>query len=160
MSMIGNFLAVPQEELAALFDAPEQVGPTLYEKHADKVIDLDKAWHAIHFVLTGEQYGGEPPLANAVFGEAPIGEEDVGYGPALGTQADNVKRIAEAICSISESDFRKKIDVRALSDADIYPSIWDEGPEAVDYITDYFKELQSFYKGAAQNGSAVITFIN
>ncbi|SFZ70774.1 YfbM family protein [Chitinimonas taiwanensis] len=160
MSMIGNFLAVPQEELSALFDTPENIGSTLYEKHSDNVVDLDKAWHAIHFVLTGEQYGGAPPLANAVFGEAPIGEEDVGYGPALGTQAESVKQIAEAICAIEENDFRKRIDIPALSEAEIYPSIWDEGPEAADYITDYFKELQSFYKDAAQNNMAVITFIN
>ncbi len=160
MSMIGNFLAVPPEELNALFDAPENIGPTLYEKRSDDVVDLDKSWHAIHFVLTGEQYGGIPPLSNAVFGEAPIGEEDVGYGPALGTQSESVKRIAEAICSIGEEEFRKRINVQALSEADIYPSIWDEGPEAADYITDYFKELQSFYKDAAQNNMAVITFIS
>lgn len=160
MSMIGNFLALPQDELDCLFEEPEAIASALDEKYADAIVDIDKAWHGIHFVLVGEQYGGEPPLSNVVFGAKPIGEEDVGYGPALGTTAESVKQIAAALDEISEEKFREKFDASALEKADIYPQIWDEGDEALDYLASYFAELKDFYKSAAKSGNAVITFLN
>jgi hypothetical protein len=160
MSMIGNFLSIPQEELDALYRDPEQIGTAIYETYRDKTIDVDKAWHGIHFLLTGEQYGGEPPLANVVMGLEPIGDENIGYGPAMGTPAQDVKKIAAALDSITEEEFRFKFDPVALKEADIYPEIWDEGKVALDYLTTYFKKLQEFYKSAAAHGHAVITFIS
>lgn len=161
MSMIGNLLAVPQGELDELFADPEAVSSVLYEKCSEEVVDLDKAWHAIHFMLTGQQYGGTPPLSNAVFGVEPIGEEDVGYGPALGTSADVAKQIATALSAISDQEFAARFDPEALNSAGIYPQIWDEGAEVLnDYIMPNFLALRGFYQKAAENGLAVITFIN
>lgn len=158
--MIGNFLAIPQEELEFLYQQPQKIASVLYETYAEEVLDIDKAWHGIHFLLTGEQHGGRPPLAHVVFGIEPIGKEDIGYGPALGTPAASVKEIAASVCQISDAEFRSKFNSAALTQADIYPLIWDKGAEALDYIAAYFKELQDFYKNAAEEGNAVITFIN
>jgi hypothetical protein len=158
--MIGNFLALPQDELDALFEEPESISSALDEKYAEAIVDIDKAWHGIHFVLVGEQYGGAPPLSNVVFGAKTIGEEDVGYGPAHGTTAAAVKEIAAALSEISEVKFREKFDASALKKADIYPQIWDEGDEALNYLASYFTELKTFYESAARNGNAVITFLN
>ena len=160
MSMIGSFLALPQNELDDLFEEPESIASALDEKYGEAIIDIDKAWHGIHFVLVGEPYGGEPPLSHVVFGTTPIGEEDVGYGPALGTTAATVKEIAAALNEISEEKFRVKFDASALEKADIYPQIWDEGDEALDYLASYFTELKGFYENAAKNGNAVITFLS
>jgi hypothetical protein len=159
MSMIGNFLALEQTRLDELRENPENIASFLHEEHATDIIDVDKAWHGIHFVLTGTQYGGEQPLANVVFGAEPISEEEVGYSPALGTSSDHVKSIAEALGQLTENDFRARFDAAALEAADIYPQIWDEGDEALDYLASYFVELKAFYASAAQDGKAVITFI-
>jgi hypothetical protein len=159
--MIGSFLAITQEELDSLLESPEDISEFLNETHEEKVIDIDKTWHGIHFMLTGNQYGGDGPLANVIFGAQEIGDEDVGYGPALGTPASTVKGIAAAFCSISEAEFKEKFNPSALSKADIYPQIWDEGNEALEqYLLPYFRELQQFYKNAAENNLAVITFLN
>lgn len=159
MSMIGNFLAVEQARLDELHENPEHITSFLDEEHSAGIMDVDKAWHGIHFVLTGRQYGGAQPLSNVIFGEQQIGEEEVGYSPALGTSSDRVKSIAEALSQLTEADFRARFDAAALTAADIYPQIWDEGDEALDYLATYFLELKAFYASAAQDGKAVITYI-
>lgn len=158
--MIGNLLAVPQSELDALRASPETVPTYLYETRVDDTVRLDKAWHGIHFMLTGESYGGEGPIARAVLGGVSIGDEDVGYGPARGLSAAQVSEVAVALSQVSEADFRGRFDAAALDAAQIYPQIWDEGDEALDYLTHYFLEVKRFYAAAAQNDSAVILFIN
>ena len=160
MSMIGSLLAVPQAELDELYDNPKTITSVLYGSRSDEAADLDKTWHAIHFMLTGEQYEGTPPLCNAIFGMQPIGEEDVGYGPALGTPADIVQRIAVKLSAISDPDFCARFDSDALMQADIYPQIWDDEEILNDYILPNFKALRNFYMKAAENNYAVITFIN
>ena len=160
MSMIGNFLAVTQEELEELYSSPNKLLVFLYEESPNDILDVDKAWHAIHYTLTGETYGGDVPLANVVFGINPIGEEDVGYGPALGTDTLTVKEIANALDKITDTDFKHKFNAKALASAEIYPQIWDEGDAALDYVVTYFNELREFYRQAAEKDLAIITFIN
>ncbi|MFP5392400.1 MAG: YfbM family protein [Gammaproteobacteria bacterium] len=160
MSMIGNMLAVSQAELDALYQDPDTVPAYLYDTRSDESVDLDKAWHAIHFVLTGEEYGGEGPLAQAVLGGVPIGDEDVGYGPARGLSAADVKAVAAALEQVTESDLRAKFDADALTEAEIYPQIWDEGDVALDYVLDNFLEMRRFYQDAATRDMAVLLFIN
>jgi hypothetical protein len=158
--MIGNFLAVTQEELDQLYSSPNKLPAFLYEEKQNEILDVDKSWHAIHYTLTGTAYGGDTPLANVVFGITPIGEEDVGYGPALGTDSDAVKAIANALNEITETQFKEKFDAYALATTEIYPQIWDEGDEALDYVATYFNELREFYREAAEKDLAIITFIN
>ncbi len=160
MSMIGNFLAVTQEELEQLYSSPNKLSEFLYEERLNDILDVDKSWHAIHYTLTGTAYGGDAPLANVIFGVTPIGEEDLGYGPALGTDSVAVKAIAKALSEITETQFKEKFDVYALATAEIYPQIWDEGDEALDYVATYFNELRDFYQEAAEKDLAIITFIN
>jgi len=79
MSMIGNFLQVPPDKLAALIDDPAQVVSFVYPgqgQHED-CMDVDKAWHGTHYLLTGDAWGGQPPLANVVLGGAEIGDDHV-----------------------------------------------------------------------------------
>jgi hypothetical protein len=158
--MIGNMLAVPQAELDALYQDSVAVPDYLYRTRADEGIDIDKAWHAIHFMLTGQLYGGDGPLAKAVLGGVPIGDEDVGYGPARGLSAVEVKEVSCALQQLSKSDLRAKFDAEALSEAEIYPEIWDEADEALDYVLDNFFEMQRFYQDAATKDMAAILFVN
>ncbi len=160
MSMIGNLLAVTQKELDSLNDNPESISEVLYETREDDVIDLDKSWQVIHFILTGSPYGGNPPICNAIFGLQPIGEEDVGYGPAMGTPSEVVSKISAALSDISENEFCKMFNPESIAKADIYPQIWSEDGILNDYIVPNFNELKAFYSEAAANNLAVITFIN
>jgi Domain of unknown function (DUF1877) len=55
--MIGNFRALPDLELQALFANPSRVEQLLYESllggaSNGNELEVDKAWHGLHFLLT------------------------------------------------------------------------------------------------------------
>lgn len=157
MSMIGHFLSVPQAELDALRADPEQVQEALFTTHEDDDVNVEKAWHGIHFLLTGKIVPGEGPLDHVVFGHAPIGEEDLGYGPAMASDAADVADIAAALEAVTDDELRTRFDPDAMDE--IYPNIWDEGDGALDYLMEHLQEVRAFYRNAAAQGHAVITWL-
>src|SRR5262245_9012884 len=91
MSMRGCYRRVLWGELAPQIKNPAGIVDFLYPNNEpadvpeDRVLDIDKTWAAIHFLLTGETpYADEPrtPLGDAVFGGNWLGDVDVGCGPA------------------------------------------------------------------------------
>src|SRR5690349_11334743 len=88
MGMIIVFHLARREQLSSLLASPEQVTDFLRDSGGEDVglsenrLDLDKAWHGLHFLLTGTDWGGTPPLNFIVAGGETIGDVDVGYGPA------------------------------------------------------------------------------
>lgn len=66
-----------------------------FELSKNEVTDanLDKAWHGIHFLLTGSTWEGEKPLNFLISGGETIGEIEVGYGPARSIKSVDVKKI-------------------------------------------------------------------
>jgi hypothetical protein len=92
-------------------------------------MDVEKAWHGLHYLLTGSDWEGEEPLCFLVTGGQEIGDIDVGYGPARALTSGQVRNWAEALAGISEEQLRERFDPVRMSELDIYPSIWNEGGE-------------------------------
>jgi hypothetical protein len=164
--MIGNFVAITPQQLAALQADPSQVVGFLYPEDEDEEselpnhLDVDKAWHAIHFLLNGKTWDGEMPWFLAVLGGAEIGE-DVGYGPARFLTPQEVKTVAAALSTISAAELAKRYDPKAMDEAEIYPEIWmRDGAEGLEYVQAYFREMVEFYRTAAERGDAALLFIN
>ncbi len=127
MSMIGNFLQLSPADLTGLIADPSRVEPLIYTdgEEDENSIDVDKSWQGIHYLLTGDAWGGEPPLANVVLGGTEIGD-DVGYGPARYLTADEVCAAAEALKDIPPDAFGRRYDASALAANNVYPGTWDE----------------------------------
>ena len=159
MSMIGNYLPVSEEELNSLKENPKSLSEFIYETKEDDIIDIDKAWHAIHFTLNGSEWEGSEPYFKVVLGGTPISDEDVGYGPARSLSPSEVKGVALALEEIDEKSFRSKFDPKELKKNDIYPQIWDEGEELLDYIADNYNEVRETFKDASINNQAMILFL-
>ncbi|WP_282297413.1 YfbM family protein [Stenotrophomonas sp. PS02289] len=163
MSMMGNLVSLPVARLETLLEDPSGVIPFLDEEErgADvRHIDLDKAWHALDFLLNGGADTVEGPLAVAVLGGQEIGE-DIGYGPACWISAEQVAAVDAALARIPVSELRARFDGAAMDAAEIYPNIWEEeGEEGLDYILEYHADLVAFYREAAASGHAVLRFIN
>ena len=157
MSMIGNFLQLTPSELNALIANPADVESFIYpdEDENESCIDIGKAWHGIHFMLTGTQYDGDPPLSNVIFSGATIGD-DVGYGPARYLTATEV---AEALRPLPPDEFAKRYDAAALTANDIYPQIWS-GDEDLDYKFSWYGTLRDYYADAAAKGNAMLQYLN
>jgi hypothetical protein len=100
----------------------------------------------------------DDPAGEAIFGGTPIGPDDY-YGPARLLSAERVAAVHGALSAVDRTALRARYDAAALSAADIYPQIWDEEGEALDYLLENYEELRAFYAAAAAGGSAVLVAI-
>lgn len=163
MGMVACFTSLPPEQLQRLRDDPDEIEEFLYpdggSEEPPNYYDLDKSWHGLHYLFTGETYGGKPPLSQAVLGGVEFGE-DGGYGPARYLTQDEVRSIAGALSQVTPDALAQRFDPQDMENRQIYPSIWaEEGDEALDALLDGFSGLQRFYAGAAARGEAVIQWI-
>lgn len=160
--LVWQVLAPDDPEIYA--DARDEAGGeggaalALGEGEGDDV-GLDKAWHAIHYLLTGTAWDGDPPLDLLVTGGTPVGDVDVGYGPARALTAAEVAEAHRALDGLSDEELRGRFDPAAMTDADIYPSIWDRAPEEDDvlgYVMGHLAELRAFLARAAGAGMGAV----
>ena len=120
--------------------------------------DVDKAWHAVHFTLTGHPWSTDGPLGQTVLGGAPFGEE-IAYEPARWLRAEVVSAIAEQLEAITPEEFEQRLDFAALQRADIYPEIWDEDPEAdelIGYVRGGYEQIRDGFAQAARAGQGFV----
>ena len=161
--MIGNYRRVSPSQLAALCDDPESIRDFLYppaDNDPPGAFDVDRAWHAIHFLLNGDAWGGEPPLGNAVLGGRPLGDIDVGYGPARYLTADEVAETADALEQVSSDKLLARFDVELLNGVDIYPTSWNGDDREHEFVRENYQRLVRFFRATADAGDALLIFLN
>ncbi len=163
MGMVGCFAALDREAIARLKSDPDQVEAFLHPDGGDgeppHYLDVDKAWHGIHFLLTGTADGGAAPLCWTVLGGEEIGD-DVGYGPARILQPDQVRKIAQAL--LDEESFKARFAPEAMEAAQVYPDIiWvRDGNDALEYLVENYRGLVAFYRSAADRGDGAILWLS
>lgn len=123
-------------------------------------LDLDKAWHGLHFLLTGMADATEPPLDFLVAGGHQIGPEEDGL---LALSADETRAIAAALAPLTrEQLLARYVPARMRELAIAPPDRWQEVEEPEffegDFIWafEYFEQLQAFVVEAAANGLGVV----
>lgn len=123
-------------------------------------LEIDKAWHAIHYTLNGSAWEGEEPLFLTILGGEGIGD-DAGYGPARYLAPSQVQEVSRALLAISADRFSEQFSPSAMDAAEIYPQIWvRDGQEGLEYVLWYYNQLVAFYEAAAKNGDAVLSYLN
>ena len=137
--------------------------PDLPKTHGEGIeTDLDKAWHGIHYLLTGTAWEGAEPLNFIVCGGTEVGDIDVGYGPARVFSSNDVKTIAAALRSLDDSAVRERFNPEEMMSLEIYPNIWDRAPEDDDtlgYCIEYLSDLRRFLADAANNSMGIMLYI-
>ncbi len=159
MSMIANFFTLSTEQLTQLKTNPDEVSTFLYSdevQESDELLDLDKAWHGLHYILTESAWEGEEPLRSVILGGTEIGE-DLGYGAARIIDAGKVKEISKALKETSEEMLKSRFDLNKMINLGIYGIGSDDDLE---WLEDAFEEIAEFYEGAASNDRSVVTFMN
>lgn len=175
MSMTCRLAAVSEEELdevredadaafAALIDAEE-------EGDDERMLDLDRAWHAIHYLLNDSAHEGEGAAGMVIFGGATIGEgadadeeeDDYGEPPPVVRYLtpSQVEEVAALLADTSVEALQERYDPDAMEQAEIYPpGVWEEErQEAFDYVAEYYEMLVGFYELAAERGDAMLIAI-
>lgn len=167
MGMIGSIIRVSEEELNTFLNDSETLEKKIYADdsyEAEWFLDLDKSWDGINYILTGENIGGlenEPnKLERALFSFQVIDEEqNLGYGPAQYLNSTQVKETFTELDKITDELMKSKINGSEMNKIGIYPEIWTES-ESHEFLIESFGEFTAFYKKAAENNEAIVTFIS
>lgn len=127
----------------------------------EAMVDVDKAWHGIHFLLTRTAWESTSALGWVILGGEPLENTDAGYGPVRLLEPAQVEAIAAALAETNDAALRQRFDPAAMQRAEIYPSIWDEGQSVLDeYLLPNLAALRRMYAEAAARGAAVIAGIS
>lgn len=166
MGMIANYQYLPDNELEQIKALSNQEDDLLdfAEDSADThdiIIDIDKMWDALLFVLTGfssSEFLDDNPLREAVLGVTPL--EDVSEYIAY-TEKSRIAAISQALEEFDMDKALKDFSMEACKKADLYPNIWDyleEEEEIKDDILTCFVNMKEFYKNILElNGNVLVT---
>src|SRR5712692_2955534 len=162
MEMIGNLRPASDAEIAQLLASPSDVTRFLYGAGADgrERVVLNKAWHAIHFVLTGSRLGGDEPLNFLVAEGTPVGEVDVGYGPARVLRSQQVRALATALAALEPEDVAARVDLRQFDAELIYPGNWQRNGMGFDYVVGSYRDMRNLIVRLADQGLGLVLYIN
>ena len=160
MSMISALREVSEAQIDGLLANPESIHEFL-EEEVDE-IDLDKAWHGLHFLFTGSAWEGEEPLCYLVKGGEEIGEEEIGYDVPRALRPAQVLAWSEALAALTVDELRKRFNPAAMTKAGIYQEIWgrpEEEDDTLGYLLDYYEVLQSFLIQTKAANKGVIIYL-
>jgi hypothetical protein len=163
------------ERLQQLFHGAEKLDPwERYEAYAavarsdelmasDRYLSIDKDWHALHCLLTGQITGpsdippAPPPFGSVVMGgaETPF---DATYGKVRYLTPREVHEIAAALREVSADDLRARFDPVAFTEAEVYPNPrpggWDTGE--LEPLLEVYPHLVEFFEQAARLDQIVL----
>lgn len=166
MSMIGAVALLSEARVQSLLADPHGVYAavdTAYNDPAAGFVDLDKAWHCLHYLLTGSAWGGEEPLNFLVKGGTPLGEEDVGHGPARVFRPPEVAAVADALAPLDAASLLLRFDAQKLDQLGIYPGGFSELDLRSDYELGYylgpFEELKRLTARAKAEGAGMLVWL-
>ena len=127
-------------------------------------VDLEKDWHALHFLLTGDcsmepVHRPDQPLHNVVMG-GHAAKFEAGYGPARWLEPEDVSAIAQELAKISVSDLEARFSTDAFNKGHIYPNPrpggWDR--DGILGAVQIFPKLVRFFQEAADTGEIVVVY--
>ncbi|MFO1459416.1 MAG: YfbM family protein [Verrucomicrobiota bacterium] len=122
--------------------------------------DADKAWNAIHYLLTRSPNNGSFPDGFILNGGTPMGDEDVGYGPARLFSAAEVREIHASLSRINREIAQRRFDGAAMDADDVYPQIWSRTDEDVfEYAWEHLRALQEFVRRTVELDQALMLLL-
>ena len=166
MGIIANYQYLSDANLQELKSFYAEEGDIFEEvedwnDEAEILLDIDKMWDALHFVLTGVSCI-EPiknnPLSEAVVGVFSIDgiEEYISY--------IEKSRIKDIVFALDNFDIEKALETFSMEEceeAELYPNIWgyeEETEEIKEEIMDYFQDMKDFYKQVLEeDGNVLVT---
>ncbi len=163
MSMILCLKETPDAKIEELLNDTDLIENFVDEAQDSGYLELDKAWHGIHFLLTNSDWKGEKPLCYLLHGGQPIGDIDVGYGPANAITSKQVADFDAALEKIDEVEFRSRFNPKLMMKNEIYPTIWDrplEEDDTLGYLCHHFMALKDYVKTAKQANKGLIIWMS
>ena len=166
MGIIANYQYLSDanlQELKSFYAEEDDIFEEVedWNDEAEILLDIDKMWDALHFVLTGVSCI-EPiknnPLSEAVVGVFSIDgiEEYISY-----IEKSRIKDIVFALDNFDIEKALKIFSMKECKEAELYPDIWDyeeETDEIKEEIMGYFQNMKDFYKQVLEeDGNVLVT---
>ena len=166
MGIIANYQYLSDtnlQELKSFYAEEDDIFEEVedWNDEAEILLDIDKMWDALHFVLTGVSCI-EPiknnPLSEAVVGVFSIDgiEEYISY-----IEKSRIKDIVFALDNFDIEKALKIFSMKECKEAELYPNIWgyeEETDEIKEEIMDYFQNMKDFYKQVSEeDGNVLVT---
>ena len=121
--------------------------------------DVDKAWQAIHFLLTGSAEPVDEVLGFMMAGGVELKGTDVGHGPPRAFGREEVSTLASALRPFDRRALHSRYQPEEMDAADVYPQIWTrDGEEGFDYIWEHFEHLRTFLQETKERGEGLLVF--
>ena len=144
------------EELLALGQDEDRAAHLLADGPDERLLDLGRAWHGVHFLLNASAWGGTGPAFDAVLGGAQLGDP-TSYEPVRLLDPDAVAAVAGLLSVTSPDQLTPRFTHRALRQAEIYPDdAWAEPEALTNFLLPAYARLQAFFATAAAEGDGVL----
>ena len=147
MGLIANYSCLSDvnlKELKAMGSEEEEILESVEEWNDDDelLLDIDKMWDVLHFVLTG------------------VGTDHKDY--VAYTEHNHLANIVAALDQFDIESALESFDMKACKEAELYPNIWDydeEEEEIIDEILHDFEQMKVFYKKVLEAKGHVLVSI-
>ena len=110
-----------------------------------KSLNIGKAWHILHFCMTGETEGEVLPLSYAIMTGIPIADNYI--DGAVYLLPDDVSNVADALSKLTENEIIRRFKDEAIGNPDVYGNQWNE--DDYDEFIGFFNGLKHFYQEAS-----------
>ena len=166
MGIIANYQYLSDanlQELKSFYAEEDDIFEEVkdWNDEAEILLDIDKMWDALHFVLTGVSCS--EPIENNALSEAVVGvfsidgiEEYISY-----IEKSRIKNIVFALDNFDIEKALETFSMEECKEAELYPNIWgyeEETDEIKEEIMDYFQDMKDFYKQVLEeDGNVLVT---
>lgn len=141
---------------------PPPPEPLVLAPGEGEVVDIEKAWQAAHWLLTGDPWEGDPPLSFLLDGGTDL-DGDWWDMPARTFSAAETRAIAEAFAKLGEDEIAARYDPERMTQLDIYPGIWTREPQPGEdkrgWALDAVREVREAVGEAARRGYGLLVHV-
>lgn len=130
MGITMRLAAVTDQKIRELHNDPsgclDALGLGAASMPSGALLDLDKSWHALHFLLTGEAMEVQKADGNAdayvlISGGTPL-DDDTGFGPPRTLASAEVRRWDKWLRTQTDDVLRAAYQPGEMEEADVYGS--------------------------------------
>lgn len=135
-----------------------EADPVADARLTEQLLNMEKAWHLIHYMLAGDPEGGPWP-ASALLTARAINLEELERDPEasaiLRLDPDEVREFDEHLRMRSDESLLKRFDLEAARQDGIYLANAD--PDGMDeYVFSILEELREFVSATAAAGDGLL----
>ena len=159
--ILGFLLRFTPIKVQRVEEPPPSANPLWPRPGPDETIDLEKAWHPLHYLLTGTAWEGVEPANFIVAGGEPLGDDDDVNARLL--RPPQVRAFADFLATLAPEEVARRYDPARMQKLRVWtPGHLDGEAMETDRrrLVDTFVELRDFVTSTAERGDAVVVCIS